>query len=78
MHAPAEVVTRHMPPTVGTMEPVDAETCVLLCGANNLDEIFVWVVLIGIGFEMHDPPDLVERIGVMAHRLRATPGTTGR
>ncbi|MEQ4725612.1 WYL domain-containing protein [Nonomuraea sp. B19D2] len=78
MHAPAEVVTGHMPPTTGTVEPVDAETCVLLCGANNLDEIVVWVALMDIGFEVHDPPELVERIGVMADRLRAASGTTGR
>lgn len=78
VHAPAEVVTGHMPPTVGTVEPVDAQTCVLLCGANNLDEIVVWVALMDIGFEVHDPPELVERIGVMADRLRAASATTGR
>jgi hypothetical protein len=78
MHAPAEVVTGHMPPTVGTVEPVDTETCVLLCGANNLDEIVVWVALMDIGFEVHDPPGLVERIAVMADRLRAGSATTGR
>ncbi|XVQ06572.1 helix-turn-helix transcriptional regulator [Spirillospora sp. CA-255316] len=78
MHAPAEAVTGHMPPTVGTVEPVDAETCVLLCGTNNLDEIVVWVALMDIGFEVHDPPELVERIGVMAERLRAATATTGR
>ena len=71
MRAPAEVVTGHMPPTVGTVEPIDAETCVFLCGANNLDEIVVWVALMDIGFEVHDPPELAERIAVMADRLRA-------
>ncbi|GAA0852910.1 WYL domain-containing protein [Streptosporangium amethystogenes subsp. fukuiense] len=78
MHAPAEVVTGHMPPTVGAVEPVDAETCVLLCGANNLDEIVVWVALMDIGFEVHEPPELIGRIGVMADRLRAASGTTGK
>ncbi|MEV4254517.1 WYL domain-containing protein [Spirillospora sp. NPDC049652] len=71
MHAPAEVVAEHMPPTVATVEHVDAETCVLLCGANSLDEIIVWVALMDIGFEVHDPPELVERLGAMADRLRA-------
>ncbi|MDF5758881.1 WYL domain-containing protein [Spongiactinospora sp. TRM90649] len=71
MHAPAEVVGGHMPPTVASVQPIDAETCVLRCGANELDEIVVWVALLGIGFEVHDPPELVERIGAMADRLHA-------
>ena len=60
------------------VEPVDAQTCVLSCGANNLDEIVVWVALMDIGFEVHDPPELAERVGVMADRLRAASATTGR
>ncbi|WP_433145383.1 helix-turn-helix transcriptional regulator [Actinomadura nitritigenes] len=78
MHAPAEVVTGHMPPTMGTVEPVDADTCTLLCGANDLDEIVVWVALMDIGFEVHEPPELVERIAVLADRLRAASDATGR
>lgn len=71
MHAPAEVVTGHMPPTMGTVEPLDDRTCLLLCGANTLDEIVVWIALMDIGFEVRDPPELVERVGVLADRLRA-------
>ncbi|GAB2899338.1 WYL domain-containing protein [Streptomyces mayteni] len=78
MHAPAETVRRRVAPTVGTVEPVDAETCVLTCGANSLDEIVVWVALTDIGFEAHEPPELVERIGVLADRLRAASGRSGR
>jgi predicted DNA-binding transcriptional regulator YafY len=78
MHAPAEVVTEHMPPTMGTVEPVDAETSTLLCGANDLDEIVVWVAQMNIGFEVHDPPELVERIAVLADRLRAASAPAGR
>ncbi|GGU01806.1 DNA-binding transcriptional regulator [Actinomadura citrea] len=78
VHAAAQVVAGHMPPTVGTIEPVDARTCVLRCGANNLDEIVVWVALMDIDFEVHDPPELAERIGAMADRLRAASGTARR
>jgi predicted DNA-binding transcriptional regulator YafY len=78
MHAPAEVVTEHMPPTMGTVEPVDAETSTLLCGANDLDEIVVWVAQMNIGFEVHDPPELVERIAVLADRLRAASAPAGQ
>lgn len=71
MHAPAEVVAEHMPPTMGTVEALDDRTCLLLCGANTLDEIVVWIALMDIGFEVRDPPELVERVGALADRLRA-------
>ncbi len=71
MHAPAEVVAEHMPPTMGTVEALDDHTCLLLCGANTLDEIVVWIALMDIGFEVRDPPELVERVGALADRLRA-------
>ncbi|MQY08107.1 helix-turn-helix transcriptional regulator [Actinomadura macrotermitis] len=77
VHAPAEVVAGRMPPTVGTVEPVDEHSCVLLCGANDLDEIVVWVALLGVGFEAHDPPELVERIAAMATRLHAASAAGG-
>ncbi|WP_141583398.1 YafY family protein [Actinomadura sp. WMMA1423] len=76
MHASAEVVAGHMPPTMGTVKSVDEETCVLLCGANNLDEIVIWVGLMDVGFVVHEPPELVERIGVVADRLQASRATT--
>jgi len=78
MRAPAEAVTSRMPPTVATVEPIDAQTCVLLCGANNLDDIVVWVALTDIEFEAQHPPELVDRIGVLANRLRAASATAGR
>ncbi|TDC79974.1 helix-turn-helix transcriptional regulator [Streptomyces hainanensis] len=78
LHAPAQTVARRIAPTVGTVEPLDAETCVLRCGANSLDEIVVWVALADVGFEAHEPPELVERIGVLADRLRAASGTGSR
>lgn len=71
MHAPAEAVAERMPPTVATVEPIDERTCRLTCGANSLDEIVVWVALTDIGFEAHEPPELIERIRVLAHRLQA-------
>ncbi|WP_220449797.1 WYL domain-containing protein [Nonomuraea longispora] len=69
MHAPAEVVAAHMPPTTGTIEPVDARTCTLSSGANDLDELAVWVALMDIDFEVHEPPELIDRIRALSTRL---------
>jgi hypothetical protein len=32
VHAPADVVTERINPAVGTVEPIDVETCVLVTG----------------------------------------------
>ncbi|KAB8192006.1 WYL domain-containing protein [Nonomuraea phyllanthi] len=69
MHAPAEVVAEHMPATTGTIEPIDERTCVLSSGANDLDELAVWVALMDVDFEVHEPPELVDRIRALSARL---------
>jgi hypothetical protein len=41
----------------------------LSSGANDLDELAVWVALMGIDFEVHEPPELVDRIRALSTRL---------
>ncbi|MER7364701.1 helix-turn-helix transcriptional regulator [Nonomuraea wenchangensis] len=69
MHAPAEVVAERMPATVGTIEPLDERSCTLSTGSNDLDELAMWVALMDIDFDVHEPPELVDRFGVLSARL---------
>ncbi|SEU35966.1 helix-turn-helix transcriptional regulator [Nonomuraea wenchangensis] len=69
MHAAAEVVAERMPATVGTIEPLDERSCTLSTGSNDLDELAMWVVLMDIDFDVHEPPELVDRFGVLFARL---------
>ncbi|GAA2400519.1 WYL domain-containing protein [Actinomadura vinacea] len=69
VHAPAATVTERIAPTTGTIEPIDAQTCMLTCGSNSLDELALWVALIGTPFTAHEPPELVEHIRTLATRL---------
>jgi predicted DNA-binding transcriptional regulator YafY len=59
------------PPTVGVVEPIDEHTCRLDTGANSLEALAVHIALIGVDFEVHEPPELVETV-------RALAGTFGR
>ncbi|HZC26826.1 MAG TPA: YafY family protein [Actinopolymorphaceae bacterium] len=73
MHAPAEVVAEVVTPTSGVVEAVDADTCVLHTGGNSLDQLAIYVAILGFDFEVHEPPELVERLRTLATRLdRAT------
>jgi predicted DNA-binding transcriptional regulator YafY len=71
MHAPAGVVAERIPPTVGVVEPIDEHTCRLDTGANSLEVLAVHIALLGVDFEVHEPPELIETV-------RALAGTFGR
>ncbi|WP_188195653.1 helix-turn-helix transcriptional regulator [Nonomuraea sp. SYSU D8015] len=69
LHAPAATVAERVSPTTGTVEPIDERTCTLVCGSNSLDELALWVALIGMPFTVHEPPELAEHIRTLATRL---------
>ena len=69
VHAPALVVETRMPPTVATVEPAKDGTCVVRAGSNSLDELAVWVAQLGVAFEVHEPPELVDHIRSLGARL---------
>jgi predicted DNA-binding transcriptional regulator YafY len=69
LHAPIEVIADRVPPTSGLLEPIDARTCRLHTGADSLDALAVHVALIGVDFEVHEPPELLDHIRTLAGRL---------
>ncbi|GAA2992964.1 helix-turn-helix transcriptional regulator [Actinokineospora diospyrosa] len=69
MHAPATEVADEVPPTIGLVEPVDAETCTLRLGSDSLDQLAVWVAAFGFEFEVHEPPELRSHLRELTARL---------
>ena len=69
-HAAAEVVAASITPTIGIVTPVDAATCEVVCGSNSLDEVVLWFGLLDVEFEVHEPPELHDRLQILADRLR--------
>jgi len=73
-HASAETLAEKVPPTSGVIEAVDDHTCILHTGSNHLDALAIHVAVLGIDFEAHEPPELLDHIRTLAERLgRATP-----
>ena len=73
IHAGVQQVAQIIPASVGIVEAIDDHTCALHTGGFSLDSLSVWMALIGFDFEVQDPPELVERIRVLADRFhRAT------
>ncbi|MFH8752034.1 helix-turn-helix transcriptional regulator [Streptomyces rimosus] len=74
VHAPAAQVQERMPATAATVEPRDAQSCTVTASAHSLDELALWVGLLGVPFTVHEPPELVEHVRGLAARLAASAG----
>ncbi len=73
LFAPVEEVAEHSLFTGSTVEAIDEHTCELRTSDDSLDWLAVRVAMVGVDFEVHEPPELVERVRELAARLgRAT------
>ncbi|MFD0855665.1 WYL domain-containing protein, partial [Actinomadura adrarensis] len=69
VQAPAEAIAARMPPTMAVVEPAGEDVCVLTTGSNSLDELAMWVAQLGVPFETHEPPELLEHLHTLGTRL---------
>jgi predicted DNA-binding transcriptional regulator YafY len=69
LHVPAEVAAEKFTPTSGLVEPIDDRSCTLHVGSNSLDEMAIWLAVIGFDFDVHEPPELVDHVHGLAQRL---------
>lgn len=68
--APAQEVLSRINATVGIVESIDADTCVLVTGADSVEIIAVWIGMLGLDFRVSGPPELVEHLQVVSDRYR--------
>lgn len=68
--AAAEAVTERIPPTTGVVEPISPTRCRLSVGAHHLEQLAVYLGMLGFDFEVHEPPELVAHLRQLADRLR--------
>ncbi|WP_433659499.1 helix-turn-helix transcriptional regulator [Nocardia sp. CA-128927] len=64
-----EVAADRIAPTVGVIEAVDAETCVLQTGSDSLDELAIYVAGFGFPFRVHEPAELITHVRELSARL---------
>jgi predicted DNA-binding transcriptional regulator YafY len=79
LRAPISQVAGRVPGWVGTVEPIDDESCLLRTGSDWLGGLAVYVGEIGVDFEVVDPPEFVDRVRELAGRFgRAVPDDSQR
>jgi predicted DNA-binding transcriptional regulator YafY len=53
----------------GTVVAIDDQRCELRTSDDNLDWLAMRIAMIGSEFEVHEPPELIERLREIAQRI---------
>lgn len=70
LDASAEEITSRVPAHWGVIEPIDAHTCTYRTGDDDLRWLALRIAMLGVDFEVHEPPELLEQLRMLAVRLR--------
>ncbi|MBO0832086.1 MAG: YafY family transcriptional regulator [Actinobacteria bacterium] len=69
VHAPAEVVAQHVPPTVGMLETAAPGSSILTVGSDSLEALAFHTAMLDLDFIVLEPPELATRLAELASRL---------
>jgi len=69
VHASADVVAEHVPPTVGVLAPAGPAACLLTIGSDSLDALALHAAMLDLDFTVLAPPELTARLATLAGRL---------
>jgi predicted DNA-binding transcriptional regulator YafY len=69
LHASAEKMQSRVPSYWGAIEPIDARTCEYRTGDDDIGWLAVRIAMLGVDFEVREPPELIEHLRVLASRL---------
>ncbi|MFD8557219.1 helix-turn-helix transcriptional regulator [Streptosporangium canum] len=72
LHAPLEVVADRFPGPGAAIEALDEHSCLLRTGGDSLEWLALTIGMLGLDFTVHDPPELVDYLGLLAARLQAS------
>jgi predicted DNA-binding transcriptional regulator YafY len=70
LHAPAEEITARGWGLWGTLEAKGKRTCEYRTGDDSLDWLATRIGMLGVDFEVHEPPELAQQCALLAERLR--------
>ena len=67
--APAETVAQRLPPYMGVIEPIDERSCYFEGGAASYENLALHVAMLGVDFEVAEPPELLDQMRILAARM---------
>jgi predicted DNA-binding transcriptional regulator YafY len=76
LRAPADELAGRIPAHWGRVEPIDARSCEYRTGDDDLAWLALRIAMLGVDFEVHEPPELAEELRSLAARLGRGAGTS--
>lgn len=70
LHAPAEEIASRVPASWGAVHPTDAYTCEFRTGDDNLMWLALRVAMLGVDFEVCEPPELADQLRSLSLRFQ--------
>ena len=62
-------MAKRIPLSAGVLEVIDENSCLLHSGSHSLEGITIHLLLLGVDFQVHDPPELIDYMRRLAGRL---------
>jgi predicted DNA-binding transcriptional regulator YafY len=69
LYVGAEEIAGRVPAHWGAVEPIDAHSCLFRTGDDDLTWLALRIAMLGVDFEVREPPELVEQLRALAERL---------
>ena len=74
LHVPAQAVAKWVSPAAGLLTPLGESSCELQTGGDSLDGLAAFVAMLGVDFEVHEPPELLDHLRALQGRLASALG----
>jgi len=71
LRAPLESLAKRIPPSAGVLESLDANSCLLQTGSYSVEGIAMHLSWLGVDFQVHEPPELIQHLRKLADRFTA-------
>ncbi len=75
VQAPADQVRTRIPPTAAQITELDPNSCAVQTGSNTLEQLSVYLGLLGAPFTIDGPPELHAHLATLATRFAAAAAT---
>jgi predicted DNA-binding transcriptional regulator YafY len=69
VHASAESITARLPYYAGAVTPIDENRCEFRSSDDDIEWLALRIAMLGVDVDVHEPPELVAQLGVLAERL---------
>jgi len=70
LRATVEALAPRIPASAGVLEAIDEASCLLHTGSHSLEGLAIHLSLLGVDFQVHEPPELIAYMRNLAQRLQ--------